>query len=101
MTPPVPGWPGGPLKPSVGLSGPSACLGGNHVLCANCLAQRRTTSVPSVTMAGADEISREELTALLDLAGELSTQVDHRKVVAAVLERACASTHSPEGSVLL
>ena len=52
-------------------------------------------------MAGADEIKREELTALLDLAGELSTQVDHRKVVAAVLECACASTHSPEGSLLL
>jgi adenylate cyclase len=52
-------------------------------------------------MAGADEISREELTALLDLAGELSTQVDHRKVVTAVLERACASTNSPEGSLLL
>src|SRR5271170_5394663 len=52
-------------------------------------------------MAGADEISREELTALLDLAGELSTQVDHRKVVSAVLECACASTHSPEGSLLL
>ena len=52
-------------------------------------------------MAGADEISREELTALLDLAGELSTQVDHRKVVAAILEYACASTSSPEGSLLL
>ena len=52
-------------------------------------------------MAGTEEISREELTALLDLAGELSTQVDHRKVVAAVLERACASTNSPEGSLLL
>jgi adenylate cyclase len=52
-------------------------------------------------MAESDEISRDELTALLDLAGELSTQVDRRKVVLAILERACAFTNSPEGSVLL
>lgn len=52
-------------------------------------------------MADSDEISRDELIALLDLAGELSTQVDHHKVVLAILERACAFTSSPEGSVLL
>jgi adenylate cyclase len=48
-----------------------------------------------------NELSREELATLLDLAGELSTQVDQQKVVLAILERACKSTHSPEGSVLL
>jgi class 3 adenylate cyclase len=47
------------------------------------------------------EISREELLALLDLAGELSTQVDPQKVVAAILSRACEFTNSPEGSILL
>lgn len=52
-------------------------------------------------MIDSDQISREELTALLDLAGELSTQVDHHKVVLAILERACTFTNSPEGSVLL
>jgi adenylate cyclase len=52
-------------------------------------------------MSEADEISREELVALLDLSGELSTQVDYRKVVEAVLAQACAFTHSPEGSILL
>jgi adenylate cyclase len=52
-------------------------------------------------MTGADEISREELAALLDLAGDLSTQVDQQRVVVAILERACTFTHSPEGSVLL
>ena len=48
-----------------------------------------------------NELSREELATLLDLAGELSTQVDQQMVVLAILERACKSTHSPEGSVLL
>jgi adenylate cyclase len=52
-------------------------------------------------MAEADELSREELASLLDLAGELSTRLDQQKVVAAILERACDFTHSPEGSVLL
>ncbi|MEO8049033.1 MAG: TIR domain-containing protein [Acidobacteriota bacterium] len=52
-------------------------------------------------MALADEFSREELAALLDLAGELSAQVDQQKVVLAILELACNFTHSPEGSVLL
>ena len=52
-------------------------------------------------MTEADEISRDELGELLDLAGELSTQVDYRKVVKAILERACAFTNSPEGSILL
>jgi adenylate cyclase len=52
-------------------------------------------------MADDDQISREELSALLDLAGEVSTQVDHQKVVAAILERGCSFTNSPEGSVLL
>jgi class 3 adenylate cyclase len=52
-------------------------------------------------MAEANDLSREELAALLDLAGELSTQVDQQKVVLTILERACEFTHSPEGSVLL
>jgi GAF domain-containing protein len=52
-------------------------------------------------MSESREISRDELTALLDLAGELSTQVDRTKVVLAILERACALTNSTEGSVLL
>jgi len=52
-------------------------------------------------MAEADELSREELIALLDLAGELSTQIDQHKVVLAILEQACKATHSPDGSVLL
>ena len=57
----------------------------------------------SITLAMTDshEISRDELIALLDLAGELSTQVDHHKVVLAILERACSFTNSPEGSVLM
>ncbi len=58
-------------------------------------------NIPSLDMAEADEISREELVALLDLSGELSTQVDYRKVVEAVLAQACAFTNSPEGSILL
>ena len=52
-------------------------------------------------MSDAEEVSREELGALLDLAGELSTHVDYRKVVDAVLKKACELTHSPEGSILL
>ena len=52
-------------------------------------------------MTNSPELSRDELIALLDLAGELSTQVDHHKVVLAILERACFLTNSPEGSVLL
>jgi hypothetical protein len=35
-----------------------------------------SNGVRSRDMTGADELSREELAALLDLAGELSTQVD-------------------------
>jgi hypothetical protein len=52
-------------------------------------------------MPGAEEISREELMALLDLAGELSAQSDQQRVVISILERACAFTNSPEGSILL
>lgn len=52
-------------------------------------------------MTDSNEISRDELIQLLDLAGELSTQVDHHKVVLAIPERACSFTNSPEGSVLL
>lgn len=52
-------------------------------------------------MTDPDQISREELRTLLDLAGELAAQVDYRKVVEAILERACAFTNSPEGSILL
>jgi len=52
-------------------------------------------------MSDADEVSREELGALLDLAGELSTHVDYRKVVDRVLKQACVFTNSPEGSILL
>lgn len=63
-----------------------------------CLAANNEYNVP---MIDSDEISRDELTALLDLAGELSTQVDHHKVVMAILAQACAFTNSPEGSVLL
>jgi adenylate cyclase len=55
----------------------------------------------NVQMTDSREISRDELIELLDLAGELSTQVDHHKVVLAILERACSFTNSPEGSVLL
>jgi class 3 adenylate cyclase/putative methionine-R-sulfoxide reductase with GAF domain len=55
----------------------------------------------NVQMTDSHEISRDELIALLDLAGELTTQVDHHKVVLAILEQACAFTNSPEGSVLL
>ncbi len=53
------------------------------------------------TMTGSDELSREELASLLELAGELSTRLDQQKVVGTILERACHFTHSPEGSVLL
>ena len=52
-------------------------------------------------MTEADALSREDLAALLDLAGALSTQADQQKVVLSILQRACELTHSPEGSILL
>ncbi len=47
------------------------------------------------------ELSREELQLLLQIAGELATQTDQDKLVHAILEKACAMTQSPDGSVLL
>src|SRR5271169_6082689 len=47
------------------------------------------------------ELSREELQLLLQIAGELATQTDQDKLVHTILEKACALTGSPDGSVLL
>ena len=52
-------------------------------------------------MSDAGELSREELQTLLDIAGELATQTDQDLLVLTILERACAFTGSPDGSVLL
>jgi class 3 adenylate cyclase len=47
------------------------------------------------------DLSREELQLLLQIAGELATQTDQDKLVHTILEKACAMTGSPDGSVLL
>ncbi len=52
-------------------------------------------------MTNAGELSREELQTLLDVAGELATQTDQDLLVLTILEKACAFTGSPDGSVLL
>jgi adenylate cyclase len=52
-------------------------------------------------MAESGELSREELLTLLQIAGELATQTDQDRLVHTILERACAMTSSPDGSVLL
>ena len=48
-----------------------------------------------------DDLSREDLLVLLDSGSQLAAQVDHDKLVTAILERACKLTDSPDGSVLL
>ena len=52
-------------------------------------------------MSEAEELSREELQTLLNIAGELATQSDQDLLVHTILEKACAFTGSPDGSVLL
>ena len=52
-------------------------------------------------MDDAPELSREELVLLLNMAAELTTQNDQDKLVGTILEKACAMTGSPDGSVLL
>lgn len=52
-------------------------------------------------MSDSDELSRDELLALLDLAGELATKNDQDSLVSTILEQACRMTQSPDGSVLL
>src|SRR5271163_1672033 len=52
-------------------------------------------------MNGSDELSREELVSLLEIAGDVASQSDQDQLVNATLERACAMTNSPDGSVLL
>lgn len=52
-------------------------------------------------MDDACELSREELQGLLDIAGELALQTDQDSLVRTILQKACAATGSPDGSVLL
>src|SRR5580698_5880494 len=52
-------------------------------------------------MNGSDELSREELVSLLEMAGEVAGQGDRDQLVNMTLERACTMTNSPDGSVLL
>ena len=59
------------------------------------------TKFLQITMNNHGELSREELQLLLQIAGELATQTDQDKLVHTILEKACAMTQSPDGSVLL
>jgi adenylate cyclase len=52
-------------------------------------------------MGESADLSREELLALLEIAGELATHTDQDQLVRTILQQACAMTHSPDGSVLL
>jgi class 3 adenylate cyclase len=52
-------------------------------------------------MSNDSELSREELQGLLEIAGELAMQSDQELLVQTILQRACAATGSPDGSVLL
>src|SRR3954470_2017918 len=52
-------------------------------------------------MAESGDLSRDELLALLEIAGELATQSDQNQLVNTILERACSMTGSPDGAVLL
>ncbi len=52
-------------------------------------------------MSGSEDLSREELQSLLEIAGELAGQIDRDLLVNTILDRACGMTHSPDGSVLL
>ena len=52
-------------------------------------------------MAESADLSREELLALLKIAGELATHTDQDKLVHTILEQACRMTASPDGSILL
>jgi hypothetical protein len=52
-------------------------------------------------MDDSQELSREELVLLLNMAGELAAQSDQDKLVRTILEKACRMTGSPDGSVLL
>jgi adenylate cyclase len=66
-----------------------------------CFRLKNVLSFEGMSDSDLEQISREELGTLLDLAGELSAEIDYQKVVEAILERACAFTDSPEGSILL
>ena len=50
---------------------------------------------------GSGDLSKEELTSLLETAGDLASQVDQEQLVEAILEKACGMTNSPDGAVLL
>jgi class 3 adenylate cyclase len=50
---------------------------------------------------GSADLSKEELISLLETAAELATEADQERLIEAILEKACAMTHSPDGGVLL
>ena len=52
-------------------------------------------------MDGSADLSREELLALLKIAGDLATETDQDQLIRTILERACGMTASPDGCVLL
>ena len=52
-------------------------------------------------MMDSGDLSKEELTSLLETAGDLASQVDQEQLVEAILEKACGMTNSPDGAVLL
>jgi adenylate cyclase len=54
-----------------------------------------------LAMGDEGQLSRDELQSLLAIAGELATQTDQDALVRMILEKACAATGSPDGSVLL
>lgn len=52
-------------------------------------------------MIGAENLSKRELLALLDTAGQVAAEIDPQKLVQTILDTACRMTNSPDGSVLL
>jgi adenylate cyclase len=52
-------------------------------------------------MDSVELLSREDLVALIETGTRLGTEVDQGRLAQAILERACAMTDSPDGSVML
>jgi len=52
-------------------------------------------------MSALELLSRDDLLAVLETGTQLATQLDQGRLALAILEKACAMTDSPDGSVLL
>jgi class 3 adenylate cyclase len=52
-------------------------------------------------MDSLSSLSVQDLASLLDCAKQLAVETDHDRLVRTILERACAMTDSPDGSILL